>query len=138
MSYELWFKAHGKKHKEIVDRLSDLTDDEVLDYFEFDNMVKSEPNFCPLYLQNKQCHNMKDLNCYLCACPNFRFNDSGLSKMENKTIFSRCSINSQDGAELKRDSTIHQDCSGCTIPHKKSYIKRIFSRDWFEIMKNVY
>ena len=51
-------------------KLEDKTTDEVIEYFKFENMVKNEPDFCPLYKDNKKCHDMEDLNCYLCACPN--------------------------------------------------------------------
>ncbi len=33
--------------------------------------------------------------------------------------------------------SIHHDCSNCTIPHKEKFIKKNFSKDWFEIMKDV-
>ncbi len=137
MSYKSWFINHGKKHKEIVDRLEHLSDNELIDYFKFENMVEKEIDFCPLYAKNKKCHNIEDLNCYLCACPNFRFNDNGFKKIENRTLFSRCNINSKDGTQFKSETAIHQNCSGCNIPHSKSYIKKHFSRDWFKIMKNV-
>ncbi len=137
MSYKSWFETHGNKHKEIVNRLSKLTDNEILEYFKFENMVKQEPDFCPLYKKNKKCHDIENLNCYLCGCPNFRFNDNGFKTIENFTLFSKCNINSKHGAEFKKDGMIHQDCSKCTIPHNKEYIQKIFSKDWFKIMKYV-
>lgn len=100
-------------------------------------MVQNEPDFCPLYAKNKKCHDMENLNCYLCACPNFRFDDNGFEKIENRTLFSKCNINSKDGDQFKTDIAIHQNCTGCTVPHHESYIQKNFSRDWFEIMKNV-
>ena len=137
MSYNSWFQSHGEKHKKVVEKLSHLNDQEVIEYFRFENMVKNEPDFCPLYAKNQKCHDMENLNCYLCACPNFRFDDNGFEEIENRTLFSRCSINSKDGTEFKTDSAIHQNCSGCSVPHHKSYIQKRFSRDWFEIMKSV-
>jgi hypothetical protein len=137
MSYSSWFQAHGEKHKKVMERLSHLSDQEVIDYFRFENMVENEPDFCPLYAKNQKCHDMKNLNCYLCACPNFRFDDNGFEQIENRTLFSRCNINSKDGTEFKTDSAIHQNCAGCSVPHHESYIQKKFSRDWFEIMKNV-
>ncbi len=32
MSYKDWFEKHGKKHREIIERLSHLNDDEVIEY----------------------------------------------------------------------------------------------------------
>ncbi len=137
MSYQSWFESHGKKHRAIMDRLSHLSDAEVIAYFRFENMVKAEPDFCPLYAKNKQCHEMEGLNCYLCACPNFRFNDTGFTQEGDKTLYSKCAINSKDGEQFTSDSAIHQNCSGCLVPHHESYIQSHFDRDWFTIMKAV-
>ncbi len=138
MTYLSWFQTHGKKHNAIMNTLTHLGDDEVIAYFRFDNMVKKEPDFCPLYKEHKKCHDMEDLNCYLCACPNFQFDDEGLKKPGEKTLYSTCSIDAKDGAQYISDDAIHQDCSGCLVPHHESYIKKVFSRDWFKIMKEVY
>ncbi|MCK4442191.1 MAG: hypothetical protein KAU90_09285 [Sulfurovaceae bacterium] len=137
MSYSSWFQSHGEKHKKIIKKLSHLNDQELIEYFRFENMIQNEPNFCPLYIKNKKCHDIEKLNCYLCACPNFRFNDNGFAEIENRTLFSKCNINSKDGDQFKTDNAIHQNCTGCTVPHYESYIQKNFSRDWFEIMKNV-
>jgi len=128
MGYKQWIKQHSIKHKKIVDKLSNFTDDEIIEYFDFDNMVKNEPNFCPLYKDNKKCHNIEKLNCYLCACPLFRLD----------THKSYCQIDSKFGSTIiAKDGFIHQNCSNCVIPHKKSYIKKNFSRSWSYIMKDV-
>jgi hypothetical protein len=138
MLYSSWFQRHGEKHKAIMDKLTTLSDEEVITYFRFDNMVKNEPSFCPLYKENKKCHDIPELNCYLCACPHFKFNDEGFQKIENKILYSTCSIDSKDGSQYISDDAIHQDCSGCLIPHHESYIKKIFKRDWFAIMQTVF
>jgi len=126
--YKKWIIEHSKKHKKIIDKLSNLSDDEVIKYFDFDNMVKKEPNFCPLYKENKKCHDIQNLNCYLCACPLFR--------LENDKSY--CEINSRFGDMIKsQDGFTHQNCSNCLIPHKISYIKKNFSRNWIDIMRDV-
>ncbi len=137
MTYNEWFTKQGNLHANVMKKLEDKSIDEVIEYFKFENMVKNEPDFCPLYKDNKKCHDMEDLNCYLCACPNFRFKDEGFEKKEEKTLFSVCSINSKDGSQYIGDDYIHQNCSGCIIPHKRKYIKKNFNRSWFEIMKDV-
>ena len=137
MSYSSWFKTHGEKHKKIIEKLSYLSDDELIHYFRFDNMVQNEPDFCPLYADNKKCHDNKELNCYFCACPNFRFKDEGIEQIENKTLFSICHIKSKDGGQYISDDAIHQNCAGCFIPHSEIYIKKHFTRDWFEAMNQV-
>jgi len=137
MSYLSWFEQHAAKHKKIVQKLQKkgFSQEEIIEYFDFENMKIKEKDFCPLYEKNKKCHDMKELNCYLCACPNFRFNDKGIKKIEQKTQYSFCSIDSKDGKQGVYNDKIHQDCSGCTIPHTKAYVKKHFSYDWMEIMK---
>lgn len=137
MSYKKWFDAHAAKHAVIMEKLTALSDKEVIEYFRFENMVINESDFCPLYADNKKCHDMEELNCYLCACPNFRFNDNGFSKEEEKTLFSTCSIESPDGDRYISESAIHQNCAGCGVPHRESYIKKLFDRNWLAIMKEV-
>lgn len=137
MSYELWFQEHGEKHKKIIERLSHLSDDELIEYFRFDNMVQKEPNFCPLYQENRKCHDNEALNCYFCACPNFRFKDKGFKQIEEKTLFSTCSINSKDGSRYISEDAIHQNCARCFVPHSESYIRKYFTRDWFKAMSKV-
>ena len=137
MSYSSWFQAHGEKHKKIIKKLTHLTDNEIIQYFRFDNMVKREPNFCPLYKDNKKCHDNEALNCYFCACPNFRFKDEGFKIIEEQTLFSYCSIDSKDGTQYQSKESIHQNCAGCFVPHSEAYIKKHFNRDWFKAMQNV-
>ncbi len=127
-SYQSWFNAHGEKHKKIVDKLTTLSDIEVIDYFSYENMKVNEEDFCVLYKQNKKCHDIENLNCYLCACPNFRV----------EKIKSFCAINSKYGAKIETANFTHQDCSKCTIPHQVPYIRKYFSRDWFKIMGNTF
>ena len=137
MSYETWVEEHVKKHKRIIDKLvkQGLDKERIIDYFDFENMKEKERDFCPLYVQNKKCHDMKELNCYLCSCPNFRFNDEGFKKVDGKTLFSSCSIDSKDGKQGIYGEAIHQDCSGCTVPHHKAYVQKHFDLDWSKIMQ---
>ena len=137
MTYKQWYLEHGNKHAKIIKKLKDKTINEIIEYINFENMVKEEPNFCPLYKENKKCHDYEDLNCYLCACPNFRFDDNGIKQQEGKTLYSYCSIDSKDGAQYKGEDYIHQNCSSCLVPHKTRYIKKNFDTNWFEIMKDV-
>ncbi len=128
MTYQEWFENHYKKHQKIIEKLSFLSDDQIIEYFRFENMVKSEPDFCPLYKENRKCHDMEDLNCYLCGCPNFRLTD-GKDKLK-----SFCSIDSKDGSQFISKDAIHQDCSKCIVPHKEEYIKNNFSRNWLKVI----
>lgn len=135
MTYEDWYNEHAKKHKKIVDKLleKNYTKEQIIDYFTFENMVKMENDFCPLYKENKKCHDIEHLNCYMCACPNFRFNDDGLDTYNEFVILSKCNIN--NGSKLSYDGKIHQDCSNCTVPHHKPFISKNFDVNWKKTMK---
>jgi hypothetical protein len=136
MTYDAWFNAHAEKHGAIVRKLLDKGYDKhaIIDYFDFDNMVEAEPDFCPLYAEKKKCHAMARLNCYLCACPNFRFSDGGIRTESGKTVYSECAIASKDGKAHIFADAVHQDCSSCTIPHVRDYIDKVFNTDWKTIM----
>lgn len=135
MTYLDWFNAHSLKHANVMAKLTHLSDAEVIKYFRFENMVEKEIDFCPLYAENTKCHDTEDLNCYLCACPNFRFNDAGFALVEGKTLFSTCSIDSPDGDRFITDTAIHQNCAGCLVPHSELYIAKVFDRNGGTIMK---
>ena len=144
MSYLSWFEEQASKHQVVMEKLlkQKLSQEEIIAYFDFDNMVKMEPDFCPLYKElnsngevGKKCHDMEKLNCYLCACPNFRFEDEGYEQREDKTVYSFCDIDSKDGVQGVYGDAIHQDCSGCSVPHHVSYIKKHYDEDWKKIMK---
>ena len=124
MSYQSWHKKHSQKHKKIVEKLSNLSDNEIIEYFDFENMKVKEKDFCILYEKNKKCHDIENLNCYLCACPNFRVEESK----------SYCDINSKDGGTIETKDFVHQDCSKCIVPHTKEFVKKVFHRDWNKIM----
>lgn len=138
MGYKSWFEEHAKLHKTIVDKLvaKGLGKEEIVEYFRFENMVENEKDFCPLYAENKKCHDIETLNCYFCACPNFRFDDKGIKKVDDKTQYSFCAIESKDGEQGIYGEKIHQNCSGCSVPHIEKYILKNFDYDWKAVMKN--
>jgi len=137
LGYDQWVQNHAQKHKNIVTKLlaQGYDKEQIIDYFDFENMQVKERDFCPLYTENKKCHDMEQLNCYLCSCPNFRFNDTGIKKVAEKTQFSYCSIESKDGRQGVYGEKIHQDCSKCSVPHHRSYVEKHFNLDWAKIMQ---
>lgn len=137
MGYSAWFHKHAAKHKAIVDKLLSrgMDKDAIIDYFVYENMVQNEPAFCPLYKKNKKCHEMEHLNCYLCACPNFRFSDEGIVEKNALLQMSGCAINRKQGRLIESKGKLHQDCTFCTLPHERTYIEMVFDTDWLEIMK---
>jgi hypothetical protein len=138
MGYSEWMQKHAKKHKQIVEKLlrEGYTQEAIIEYFDFENMKEKEIEFCPLYAKDKKCHDIESLNCYLCACPNFRFSDKGIKKIKGKTQFSYCAIESKDGKQGVYGEKIHQDCSKCQVPHTKEYVTKHFDLDWQKIMQD--
>ncbi len=131
MSYKQWFENHALKHKKIVDKLikRGFSKEEIVDYFSYENLKEKERDFCPLFAKNKKCHDIEDLNCYFCGCPYFRFDDNA------PKIKSTCFIKSKFGRKIESKNVIHQDCSLCLLPHKKSFILKHFDLDWKRVMK---
>ena len=137
MTYKEWYKRHATKHAQLVQSLSRLSKDEIIEYFDFDNMRQKHPEFCPLYADNQKCHDMERLNCYFCACMHFRFDDNGIdNKSREKRVYSYCSIESKNSSKFEDTESIHNDCSNCKVPHKGHVIKKYFHRDWLEVMKH--
>jgi hypothetical protein len=134
MKYTQWYKEHSIKHKAIIKQLKDKSTDEIIEYFDYENMRTKHPDFCPLYASNSKCHDMQNLNCYICGCPYFRFNDSGIEIKENRVVYSLCTKGL--GRSFVSNNAIHQDCSSCILPHKVWFIKKNFNVSWSEIMNN--
>lgn len=138
MSYEAWFCEHSAKHARVVKRLiaSGYNKEQIINYFEYDNMKLYENDFCQLYAKNKKCHDILGLNCYLCGCPNFRFCDDTTSFLDGVPIYSYCFINSEDGMQQEFVGAIHQSCDNCQVPHRQEYIKKVFDLSWEKIMQD--
>jgi len=121
VTYSSWATDHLKSRQAIQHKLEakGLTPEQVVDYFNYDNMITHEPDFCPLYAQGKKCHDVNYLNCYLCACPHFNYSDDSLYQKGTKSIFSECTINSRFASEFEYENNVHCNCAACTIPHTK-------------------
>ncbi len=137
MGYMQWYEEFAAKHRAIVERLKDKSREEILAYFDYENMRVKHPDFCPLYAQGVKCHEMEGLNCYFCGCPAFRFCDTGLDKIGGKTRYSLCAVASRWSTAVESATAIHQDCSHCPLPHRVGFIRRHFDRDWKRTMAEV-
>lgn len=128
MSYKDWYKRHKQNHSKVTRKLikKGFSKQKIINYFNFDNMCKKETSFCPLYAKKEKCHKMKNLNCFFCACPYFRFDDEGLQVKNGLIVKSECSINSRFSKEFIHEGVIHLDCSLCSVPHKKGFVKKHF------------
>jgi len=135
MTYKKWYEENHKKRAVILDKLKNNTAKEIREYFIFENMVKNEPDFCPLYKEKKKCHDVKYLNCFYCACVHFVFNDGGLEENEGIIIKSKCSISSKHSGKFIYENALHCDCSNCTIPHTEKFVLKNIKK--LEIIKRI-
>lgn len=135
MTYTQWFNEHSKKHKSILNLINPKTKDNIINYFTYENMRDNHNDFCLLYSTNTKCHDMQDLNCYMCGCPYFRFDDIGLEVSGNIVIYSKCIKNL--GSKFVSKNAIHQDCSSCEVPHNIKFINDNFDIDWSKMMSGV-
>jgi Zn-finger protein len=91
----------------------------ILNEFDYKNRKEKHPEECPCYGGNP-CHDMEDLNCFLCYCPwyNLEVSEGG------------CKLNNplEKGQWFERKghyiSDRIWDCSNCTYPHNKKVIKK--------------
>ena len=126
MTYIEWKELHAKAKSNIISKHNLNNVKDIIKYFDYDNMVVNESNFCPLYKDNIKCHNIDNLNCYYCGCPYFIINENPKT-VGKTTIVSTCMINSKykseyyenpDGNNVVR---IHCDCSNCYVPHTTKF-----------------
>ena len=94
---------------------------DIVELFSFENMQKTNPNFCPCYGQNKPCHQMGELNCFFCYCPQY----------DNTTEEGGCKLSSTKGKWFVHPS--HKtgrvwDCSDCDYPHRKEVVKKYLTK----------
>jgi len=119
MTYSEWSAGHSKKVAAVYGSLRDKSPEAVYQYFMYDNMRKNEPDFCPLYRSNTRCHDMKNLNCFQCACPHFKVVDNPAPDIQGYITESICTINSRFSAVFTTGLIKHCDCSKCDIPHTR-------------------
>jgi len=132
MTYDEWKKEHAIKKASIIrkNNLKEVKD--IVEYFDFDNMIKNEPAFCPLYKDNIKCHNIEKLNCYYCGCPYFKVNNNPKT-VGKLLVVSTCIIDSKykdlfyENPDENNVVRIHCDCSNCYIPHKDTFTKQYLS-----------
>jgi len=94
--------------------------DILLKEFAFDNRKKKYSKECPCY-DMQPCHNIKNLNCFLCYCPFYK-NDSPEGGCSIENPLGKGKWFYRVGHEI---SNKIWDCSDCTYPHKEENIKAI-------------
>ncbi len=81
----------------------------LIDEWDFDKRKNTNPEECICYQQNKPCHNITNLNCFFCYCPNY---DTSVKE-------GKCKINSQKAKYIDNHEGRILDCTDCDFPHKR-------------------
>ena len=123
MTYAEWSTDYVTKRSNLITELAkqDYNIEQIINYFDFDNMVANQPTYCGLYASSTKCHNIDKLNCFFCGCPHFTYKDEGTIQPNGRTLYSSCNINAIKGSEFITDGAVHQDCSNCEIPHRPNF-----------------
>jgi Zn-finger protein len=96
----------------------------IIEAMSFYRRSRRNPEKCPYYQENPPhpCHELDNLNCLLCACPNYN----------SKELEGGCMINSKKGKW-----TYHQnlpsgrvlDCSDCNVNHSKKEVENYLKKN---------
>ena len=131
MTFKDWEDNHNKKVNKILDKIKGYSEEEIIEYFDFDNMVLHEPEFCPLYETNTKCHNIKNLSCLFCGCPYFKKSDDKpfYTREDGVKIMSSCQIGAKNASVFIHEGVGQCDCTNCTVPHNESFVKKYFHSD---------
>jgi Zn-finger protein len=102
----------------------------IIDYMSFKNRSKRDTSLCPQYKGKnpKPCHEVKDLNCFLCACPNY----------ESEKLEGGCKINSKKGKfhyHKNLPKGMVWDCSDCNINHSPKEIEKYLLKNLEKLIK---
>lgn len=89
--------------------------DKIIEEWNFNKRKETNPEECICYQQNKPCHNIENLNCLLCFCPNY---DTSVKE-------GKCRINAPKRKYIDNCEGKILDCSDCDFPHKRKNVKDI-------------
>lgn len=117
-----WELYHQKKIlNELIEAGINLTLEnipKIIEETSFEIRSKKYPNDCPYYHLGKPCHpEIVNLNCFLCACPNY----------QSESLEGGCKINSKKGKFTYHPSLPKGkvwDCSNCTINHSPKEVEK--------------
>ena len=122
-----WEKSHRKEIlKELKKAGIELTLEnipKIINQTSFKIRKKKYPRKCPDYITNKSCHpEIKDLNCFLCACPNY----------QSDLLEGGCKINSKKGKYHHHPNLPKGkvwDCSNCSINHTPKEVEKYLRKN---------
>tara|TARA_Y100000310_G_C20640218_1_gene793489 strand:+ start:672 stop:1106 length:435 start_codon:yes stop_codon:yes gene_type:complete len=104
--------------------------DEIIKQTSFEVRSRNYSHECPYYVSNKKCHDLEDLNCFLCACPNY---NSG-------SLIGGCEIESKSGKwhyhkNLPKGKV--WDCFDCSVNHSSGEVRDYIEKN-FDKLKEIF
>jgi len=92
--------------------------EKIIAKFKFENLKESDFEFCPCFKEGK-CHELPEMNCFLCYCPNY----------DNLKDEGGCKINNPKGKWFDNGNGARVwDCSECDWPHNEKNVRTILRR----------
>ena len=109
--------------------LTEINSPVIISETSFQIRSKKHSEQCPYYAQEKPCHDIKDLNCFLCVCPEYH------SDMDE----GGCRINNQSGKwhspyPYSKSGKVW-DCSDCSFPHFQAHIEQYLRQNLGELRR---
>jgi len=100
----------------------------VISEFRYDNRSVSHPEKCICYREGLPCHDMENLNCFLCYCPYY-----DTEKEEGGCLRDSPDGKWHDSEKLPKGRI--WDCSDCDYPHReetvRAYLEAYFAQAAF-------
>jgi Zn-finger protein len=102
----------------------------IVEAMSFNKRSRRNSEKCPYYKEEPlhSCHNMNNLNCLLCACPNYN----------SKELEGGCVINSKKGKWTYHENLPAGrvwDCSDCKINHSKEEVEYYLKKNIEKLIK---
>ena len=95
---------------------------------------KEHLNECkPCYNSGNPCHEMKNLNCFLCNCP--QYDSDYISKENNRYVMGKCKISSKFGEYTNGEVGIW-DCKDCKAYHHPKAVE-VYIRNNLKLLKTL-
>jgi len=102
----------------------------MIEYMSFEKRSKRDSSQCPYYQKNppEPCHDIEELNCLLCACPNY----------QSEKLEGGCEIDSKKGKYHHHEKLPEGkiwDCSDCKINHSPKEIEKYLLKNLERLIK---
>jgi len=132
-SLEIWSQKHIQtilqELKQADIQLTPENIEKIIQQTNYSTRSQNHPTACPVYLPNsKPCHeDIKQLNCFLCACPNY-----------TSQLPCACKIDSTNGTYYQNPNIPGGevwDCNRCITPHTQEFLRTYLENNMEQLKK---